>query len=164
MGQTLLFYTPVILAGSECLQVSATVYDPWSPPRDVREAVIGFMERGEEGPLLALSTRDRVLSYTIMYGGVLLFYTCGPVAPISRIYRRASIRLRRAEGLGPAKSRLSDHDILGAWALMFSGDFEGGMRALEGVLVWPEGFAWELGGDGELSPIGVTYLKEGGPA
>lgn len=145
----------LILAMGECLAISAALdLDLIEIPRVVVNATLRLYEGGDPSVLEGLSLEDRILAYTIAYGGLMLFYTCNPVTPISRVHLRTGISLGELE---ESSTRLSDRLILRAWALIYYGLEEEGLKLIEGVTYYPLYFKWRVGGEIKVIPVAVSF-------
>ncbi|MFZ8792998.1 MAG: hypothetical protein ACO2O2_03790 [Acidilobaceae archaeon] len=138
----------------ECLAVSAALdYEGLGIPGIVRDAVLDFYTTGDTRALGGLSLEDRVLAYTIAYGGLMLIHICDPVTPISRAHVRVGIEI---VGVREPPGRVDDRRMLRSWALIYSGLEEEGLRLLQGVSYYPVNLEWRPGGRVRVLPVAVT--------
>jgi len=141
----------LILAWGECLAISAALdYEELPIPPVVAEAV----ERLYRGEPIAggLRVEDLVLVYTIIYGGLILSYTCDPVTPISRAHIAVGLEIGGASG---GRRVISDNEILKAWALIYSGREAEGLDLVKGVSYYPWEVEWKPGGSVRILPVAV---------
>lgn|GEM_PF-638320 len=147
----------LILAVGECLAVSAAIeYEDLEVPRRVEEAVLNLYTYGDLRVLEGLSLEDRILAYTIAYGGLILTYTCEPVTPISRAHVTVGIEIAREGG---TPQRVSDRRILEAWALVYLGREEEGLNSIKGVSYYPKHLEWRPGGMIKILPVAISLAS-----
>ena len=140
----------IVLAKGECLSVSASLDDDRLPVlEEVEKAAIAAFS-GDEG-IERLEGLKRVLAYNAVYGGLLLSYICGPIVPISRAHIDTTIELTEKG----EERRLSDGEILRAWAIIYAGEEERGLSLLEGMTVFPVKLGWRVGKGAQVLPVGV---------
>ena len=144
-------YSAVVLAASRCLTVSASLSEGPQPPNSVVEAVTRYA-MGDYSAYESLGPMEASLANAMIYGGLVLNYTCGPIAPLSRLIVTERIRLSRASGV--KWSPLGDSLILKAWALMVKGSEREGLSLIAGPTAYPKGYLWEVGGDVRVMPVG----------
>ncbi|MEM1777095.1 MAG: hypothetical protein QXE99_03855 [Acidilobaceae archaeon] len=145
-----------LLAEGECLVVSAVLDTDRIPVLGhVREAVLrAFIDRDDD-LIEGLSVKDKILAYTMIYGGLVLSYKCDIVTPISRIHVGTLLEL----GVRSEERIVSDSLILRAWALIFKGREAEGLDLLSGEIIYPTRLGWRVGGDVRIAPIGVEVIR-----
>jgi hypothetical protein len=144
----------LVLAVGECLAVSAAIeYEELEVPGEVEKAVLNLYTYGDSRVLEELSLEDKILVYTIAYGGLILSYTCDPVTPISRAHVTIGIEI---VGRGGAPSKVNDRRILEAWALLYQGREEEGLSRIKGASYYPKQLEWRPGGKIRILPVAVS--------
>ncbi len=148
----------IILAMGECLAVSAALeYENLRVPRGVEKAVLSLYTSGSTDALESLSLEDKILAYTIVYGGLILTYTCDPVTPISRAHVTVGIEVTGGRG---APRRVDDREILRSWALIYQGREEEGLNVIQGVSYYPESLEWRVGGKIRITPVALALTLQ----
>ena len=150
------FYPTAVLAHSPCFLVAAPLDDE---VLRVDEKVAGRALKALEDPL---SLRDeRLDKYTLarilaaLYGGLILFYTCRGVIPLSRASVDEGITVKRLAAQRSCPP-LEDSRILDAWSLILSGEAARGLQHMAGCMPSPPGHYWHVGGASRISPIGIN--------
>ncbi|MEB3779499.1 MAG: hypothetical protein GSR85_04630 [Desulfurococcales archaeon] len=147
-------HKPLILAESRCLAV-ATVLNISELSRDspiaslVKELLSG---RAYSELETSYSIYDYIMALTAIYGGIMLFYTCDTLTPISRVYPRTKIDIIK---IRYGSRRLNDNLIVKAWSLIYSGREEKGLQMISGPTVSPRGFYWYPGDTYEVLATGI---------
>lgn len=155
--------TPLVLAEGTCLVVSAYLdvekVSP-IPPQALKAAILAFV-LGDLNYVKNLSQLDATLAYAMIYGGLVLSYVCGPIAPISRLYVDSAIRLEEPKEASRVKKR-GDNVILKAWTHLAVGEDAIGLRMLEGLSTYPKHLVWRYPGPIKFSPspIGVIATSK----
>ncbi|MFN4045856.1 MAG: hypothetical protein ACK4H7_00765 [Acidilobaceae archaeon] len=148
----------VILAEGECLAVSAALdWEGVKVPEKVLEAVNEALTKFKSDKIEKLETREAIIAYTIIYGGLILSYKCNPITPISRIHVKAKLKIG-GEG-EPAK--IDDKIILKAWARIFKGEEIEGLEELKGATTYPAKLKWKPEKEGiKIAPTAVKVISE----
>ncbi|MDM7274783.1 MAG: hypothetical protein P3X22_001475 [Thermoprotei archaeon] len=146
----------LILAEGECLAVSAALdWDGVEVPERVLEAVGEAFTKPGGGRLESLETREAIIAYTIIYGGLILSYKCNPVTPISRVHVKTRLKI---SGEGEPVS-LEDKTILKAWAKIFKGEEIEGLEEIKGTTTYPAKLKWRPEREGvKVAPIAVKAI------
>ncbi len=149
-------YTPLILAKSECLAVSTVVdIDKLNNESSLSRLVNRLLLNNNFDYRMSSSgIYDYIRAMTAIYGGIMLFYTCNPVTPISRIYPRIGIDVYEIDY---GHRKLSDSAILKAWSLTYSGSEEKGLQMLSGPTIAPRGLYWTPGNTYKVLVTGLEY-------
>lgn len=146
-----------ILASSRCLKVAAPLEGaPFAAEPDVEKAINDvYLSFSQWSPPAGWDSVKLSLWYATVYGGLVLMYTCGPVTPISRVTTSVGIDVTVS---GDATHRaLDDSKILAAWAKLWAGNEEEGIRELEGAMEFPQGYSWRAGGTVRIATRGIMY-------
>ncbi|MEM1873052.1 MAG: hypothetical protein QXS85_01355 [Acidilobaceae archaeon] len=149
--------TPLLIAEGQCLAVSAYLDAERLlpiPSRALKAAILAFT-LGDVEALKTLDWRDAVIAYAMVYGGLVLSYTCGPTTPISRLYVDTGISIEESRGARFSR-RLGDSTILKAWALLASGEEDLGLKMIQGLSSYPRALAWRHPGSVKLSPSPIS--------
>ena len=138
MKSMLRIYPAVIVAVSDSFAVASVLRGGASIPPRVVEALIAYL-MGDESRAEQLEVMDKVLLYSIAYGGLTLhFIDDGDSIPLARI-----VTLEKSpnveQGSGDCEPQwLDDRSLLRAWKLIYKGREYEGLSALGDCSIYPE--------------------------
>ncbi|MGC9112862.1 hypothetical protein [Acidilobus sp.] len=146
-----------ILASSRCLKVAAPLEGAQlAAEPDVEKAINdAYLSFSQWSPPAGWDPVRLSLWYATVYGGLVLMYTCGPITPISRVTTSVGIDITATNDM-PQRA-LDDSKVLAAWAKLWAGNEEEGLKELEGPLEFPRGHSWRAGGPIKIATRGVMY-------
>ena len=144
MKSILRIYPAVIVAVSDNFAVASVIGGNLRIPPEVAESLITYLRGGESG-MEKLWTKDKILLYSIAYGGLTLhFIGDGDTIPLARIVTIEKSLKAKREGGECEPRNLDDKDLLKAWSLIYKGREYEGLSALGDCSVYPERVALEV--------------------
>ncbi len=144
MKSILRIYPAIIVAASDNLAVASALRDGATIPPRVADALTAYL-RGDESRAEELEVRDKILLYSIAYGGLTLhFIDNNDSVPLARIVTIEKSLKAKKENRSCKPRRLDDKSLLKAWSLIYKGREQEGLLALGGCSVYPEHIALEV--------------------
>ncbi|MCE4620651.1 MAG: hypothetical protein F7C33_06485 [Desulfurococcales archaeon] len=144
MKSILRIYPAIIVAVSDNLAVASVLGGGVSVPPRVAKALTAYL-RGDESSAERLEVWDKILLYSIAYGGLTLhFIDNNDSIPLARIVTLEKSLKAKKEAGDCEPHKLDDKSLLRAWSLIYKGREQEGLSALGECSVYPEHVALEV--------------------
>ncbi len=150
---------PIVIAIGERLAITAVLDE--ESREDMHLSILKMVAKFMEGDETSIpkGILEKMIFYSLIYGGMQLVYIKGPVIPISRYLPQTAIGTKNCND---EKSLLTnDEEILDLWAILASGYedrfFE---RVSSYCLVYPEGLSIDPRGKLRFSPVGFIQEEQ----